>query len=117
MEQATTTRFTQAPRPAPALRRPASIRAPRPASQQRQDLSPQTVGLGEVERQVAQVVAVVVPAGARISQQAQLQQAPPHAGLGLRPAAVADRALSAAAVARIRAACSASAAWPAPVSR
>lgn len=75
------------------------------------------VALGKVEGQVAQVGAITLAAGARIRQEAQVEQAPAHAGLGLRSAPIAARALSAAAVDRSRAASSASTVSPRLVSR
>lgn len=100
-----------------AAEAPALDTLAQPSSQHLPGLPPPTVSLGELQRQVAQVVAIALSAQAWIREQAQIQEAPPHADFGLYPGAVAERALSAAAVERSRAVSSASTVSPALVSR
>jgi hypothetical protein len=71
-------------------------------------LRQETVGLREIKGEVAQIVPIALEAARRVREQANLQQPPSHAVLGLRSTAVVERALSAAAAERIRAVSSAS---------
>ena len=73
------------------------------------------VGLGEVERQVPEVLAVAVPHCTRVGEQAELQEPAPHASPGV--GRIATRAPRAAAAERSRSTSADSSACPAAVSR